>query len=126
MFNALKGAGSAMNTIAQPTAAATSAATSGGLFGGLSDKLEGFQQAIAGTPENRNVFSQALQDMSGGKLGKYRSEMTDAEKSRQDLLSQMAQNQPKAQFSPVQMAGGQQGNPLSAYIAQIMGKGGQL
>ncbi|WP_075657633.1 hypothetical protein [Pseudochrobactrum sp. B5] len=121
MFNALKGAGSAMNTIAQPTAAA-----SGGFLSGIGDKLESFQQAIAGTPENRNMFSQALQDMSGGKLGKYRSEMTDAEKSRQDLLAQIGQNQPKAQFSPVQMAGGQQGNPLSAYIAQIMGKGGQV
>lgn len=126
MFNALKGAGSAMNTIAQPTAAATGSAVNGGLLGGLSDKLEGFQQSIAGTPDNRNMLSQALQDMSGGKLGKYRSEMSDAEKSRQDLLSQMAQTQPKTQFSPVQMAGGQQGNPLSAYIAQIMGKGGQV
>lgn len=121
MFNALKGAGSAMNTIAQPTSAA-----SGGLFGGIGDKLEDFQKSIVGSPENRNMFSQAMQDMSGGKLGKYRSEMSDAEKSRQDLLMQMGQSQQTPQFSPVQMAGGQQGNPLSAYIAQIMGKGGQV
>lgn len=120
MFNALKGAGSAMNTIAQPTAA------TGGLFSGLTDKLEGLQKSITGSPENRSVFSQTLQDMSGGELGKYRSEMTNAEKSRQDLLAQLAQPQPKAQFSPVQMAGAQQGSQLSAYIAQIMGKGGQV
>ncbi len=126
MFNALKGAGSAMSTLVQPTAAATGAAANGELLGGLSDKLEGFQQAIAGTPDNRNMFSQALQDMSGSKLGKYRAEMTDAEKSRQDLLAQIGQNQQTPQFSPVQMAGGQQGNPLSAYIAQMMGKGGQV
>ncbi|MDM7852368.1 hypothetical protein [Pseudochrobactrum kiredjianiae] len=115
-----------MSTLVQPTAAATGAAANGELLGGLSDKLEGFQQAIAGTPDNRNMFSQALQDMSGSKLGKYRAEMTDAEKSRQDLLAQIGQNQQTPQFSPVQMAGGQQGNPLSAYIAQMMGKGGQV
>lgn len=123
MFNALKGAGSAMNTIAQPAAGAAS----GGLLGGLSDTLSGFQKSIVGSPENRNVFSQALQDMSGGKLGKYQSEMTDQEKRRQEFLSQMGQSQPKAQFSPVQLGGGgQQSNPLAAYIAQMMGKGGQV
>lgn len=122
MFNALKGAGSATNTIAQPPVAAPNS----GVLSGLGGKLEGFRDGIMGTPDSRNPFSQTLQDISGGSLGKYRSEMNDTEKRRQDLLAQLGQPQSRPQFSPVQMMGGQQGNPLSAYLAQIMSKGGQI